>query len=275
MGEVSVFAAPAQLDLATALADLADRPAEWPGLGRRAVGPLRLIVVADRAALAAVTRGRAPRWGAGIALPAGRIIILRADLPDLAATLRHELAHIVLHQAIHTRVPLWFDEGYATLASGEWDFTGRLELHLAVAFTGVPSLGDLDGQLRGTEPTAERAYVLAAAGVLGLERRIPGGELSPLMAALASGVPFDSAVQQVTGRTLSQFEYEWRQETRRRYGGVAWLAGTGLWMILTIAVVVGWGWRRRMDVPRREALNEGWPDPEAPEPPLDPGPPPV
>lgn len=269
MGDVTAIAAPAQLDLATALAELAARPAAWPGLGRRPAGPVRLVVVADRAAMARATRGRLPAWGAGAAFPAGRIIVLRADLPDVAGTLRHELAHLVLHDAVHVRLPLWFDEGYATVASGGWDLTQRFQLHLSVALGGVPPFRDLDGELRGTEPAADRAYGLAAAAVLGLARRIPGGTLTPLFGALARATPFDSAVHLVTGRTIDQFEFEWRKETRRAYGGVAWAAGLGLWLVLTLAVILGAAWRRRMDAPRRAALDVGWPDP--PDDPLDPG----
>jgi hypothetical protein len=266
---VTALAPAARLDLATALADLAGRPAEWPGLGRRSAGPIRIILLPDQAALTRAGRGRLPPWSAGAALPAGHVILLRADLPDIATTLRHELAHLILHQAVRTRVPLWFDEGYATVASGGWDLGGRLELHLSVALGGVPPLRDLDGELRGAEPAADRAYGLAAAAVIGLERRIPGGTLGPLMEALADGTPFDSAVHLVTGRTIDQFEYAWRIETRRAYGGAAWLTGLGLWMILAVTVVAGAGWRRRMDAPRRAALDVDWPEPPAD--PLDPG----
>ncbi|HSC59026.1 MAG TPA: hypothetical protein VLC11_05650 [Gemmatimonadales bacterium] len=262
VGQVTAFATAAHLDLAAALADLADRPASWPGLGRRDAGPVRLVVVADQAAFTALTRGRIPGWGAGVALPQGHVIVLRADLPDITTTLRHELAHLVLHQAVRTRVPLWFDEGYATVASGGWDLSERFALHLSVALGGVPELRDLDAQLRGSEPVADRAYGLAAAAVLGLARRIPGGDLGPLFTQLAAGQPFDSAVRVVTGRTVSQFEFDWRRDTRRHYGGVTWLAGAGLWLLLTFGVVMAWALHRRIEAPRRAALDVDWPAPE-------------
>ncbi|MGH7589982.1 MAG: peptidase MA family metallohydrolase, partial [Gemmatimonadales bacterium] len=263
VGQVTAYATAAHLDLAAALADLADRPASWPGLGVRDAGPLRLIVVADSKAFGAVTHGRVPGWGAGAALPGARVIVLRADLPDVTTTLRHELAHLVLHRAIRTRVPLWFDEGYATVASGGWDLSQRFALHLSVALGGVPELRDLDGALRGTEPTADRAYGLAAAAVLGLARHIPGGDLGPLLTQLAAGQPFDSAVHLVTGRTLPQFEYQWRHDTRKRFGGVTWVAGAGLWLLLTLGVVMAWGLHRRIEAPRRAALDVDWPVPES------------
>ena len=258
---MTAYATATHLDLAAALADLADRPAAWPGLGLRDAGPLRLVVVADASALARATHGQVPGWGAGVALPGGRVIVLRADLPDVTTTLRHELAHLVLHQAVRTRVPLWFDAGYATVASGGWDLSERLALHLSVALGGVPELRDIDAALRGSEPAADRAYGLAAAAVLGLARRIPGGDLGPLLTQLSAGQPFDSAVHLVTGRTLSQFEYEWRHDTRRQFGGATWLAGVGLWLLLTFGVVMAWALHRRIEAPRRAALDVDWPEP--------------
>src|SRR5215213_4997627 len=121
VGQVTAVAWPRQLGLAAALARRADQATEWPGLGRRSPGPLRLIVVPDARRLDSLTSGRAPHWGAAVALPAARTILLRADVADIYAVLRHELAHLALHQAIPVRVPLWFDEGYASWAAGEWD----------------------------------------------------------------------------------------------------------------------------------------------------------
>jgi hypothetical protein len=118
IGQITAVAWPRQLQLAASLARRANDTADWPGLGRRAPGPLRLIVVPDGRRLDSLSQGRAPAWGAAVALPGARVILLRADAEDIYATLRHELAHLALHQAVPLRVPLWFDEGYAARAAG-------------------------------------------------------------------------------------------------------------------------------------------------------------
>jgi hypothetical protein len=258
VGEVRVVADPARLDAAIRLAELADRPTLWPGLGHRAPDTFRLVLVADSAGLVRMSRGRAPTWGAAVAFPESRTIVLRADLPDLEQTLRHELAHLMLRGTIRSRVPLWFDEGYATLAAGEWGRLARLELHLSVVITGVPTLGDLDGQLRGNSQVADRAYGLAATAVTTLMSRIPGNDLAPLLRKLEEGQEFTAAVQEVTGLGISRFEGEWREETRRNFRGGLWLAAGGWWLVAAAAVVAAWSLRRRREKPRRAALDVGW-----------------
>lgn len=264
VGQVTAVAWPRQTDLAIRLAGEADRPADWPGLGRFAPGPVRLVVVPDARRLDSLTRGRAPRWGAAVALPATRTIVIRADGGDLSRTLRHELAHLALHQRVEVRVPLWFDEGYAGWAAGEWERLGVLELNLAVARGALPGFRALDGALRTSETSADAAYALAYSAVSELARRNPSGTLTPLLDRLAAGEDFEAAVLATTGLTVDRFEEAWQRAIRRRYGLATWLLAGGGWLLVSLAVLVLVHFRRRADRPRREALNHGWEvDPEA------------
>jgi hypothetical protein len=263
---------PAQRTLGLELARIANRPADWPGLGRRDPEPLRLIVAPSGRLLDSLTGGRAPSWGAAITIPDNRTILLRADETNPVRTLRHELAHLALHQAVPGRVPLWFDEGYATWAAGEWERLGGLELNLAVVRGAVPSLTELDGALRGSAGSASDAYALAVSAVAELARRNPSGTLGPLMSRLEAGQDFAAAVLATTGLSLDRFEQDWRREVRRRYSLGQWLIAGGGWAVL--GVLLAWlvRRRRRADRARRAALDEGWEvDPEAEEgPQLDP-----
>lgn len=284
VGQVTVLAPEDRRALAVSLAEQAQRAVEWPGLGRRSPPPFTLVLAEDSMALARLTRGRAPGWGAGVALPASRTILLRADLPDLPRTLRHEIAHLVLRQAVHTRTPLWFDEGYAAWASGELERFATLELNLAVASGRLPTLPQLDAMLRSSAATADLAYALAASAVLELSRRQPEGALERVVAGLVPGETFYGVLEQATGLTESGFEEAWHRELRRRYSLLTWVAAGGLWLLVAVGVI-GAGWnRRRRDAPRRAALDLGWPPAEEPTPaqgddhdppaaPVDPGPP--
>jgi hypothetical protein len=264
VGQVTAVAWPGQRSLAIDLARRAGSPTEWPGLGRRTPGPLHLIVVPDGRRLDSLTTGRAPAWGAGIALPGSRTILLRADREDLYGTLRHELAHLALHHAVKGRVPLWFDEGYASWAAGEWNRLGVLDLNLAVVRGAVPDLRSLDGALRGSATTADAAYALAVSAVTELARRNPSGSLTPLLQRLESGEDFDAAVLATTGLTMSQFDTEWRRTTRRRYSLATWLLAGGGWGVLAFSMWALVRIRRRADRPRRAALDEGWEIPPEP-----------
>ena len=253
-----MVAAPARTALAVHLAEAADPIRRWPGLGTVDTLPLTLILVRDSSAMAEAFRGRAPGWGAGFALPATRTIILRADLDDPEATLRHELAHLALHAAVRVRLPLWFDEGYAAWASGEWERLEFLRLGAALAGVTPPSLTALDGMLRGSARTADVAYALATSAIVDLARRNPAGSLDPLLGRLAAGADFETAVRETTGLTLSQFEDAWQRAVRVRYNLATWLLAGGFWAVAAGAVILATWLRRKADRPRRAALDHGW-----------------
>lgn len=261
VGEVTVVAPPAHRAYAISLAEGAERPVVWPGLGRMAPPPFTLVLAEDSASLARLTRGRAPPWGAGVAFPAARTILLRADLPDLPRTLRHELAHLILRERVKARVPLWFDEGYAAWASGELERFVNLELNLAVATGRLPSLERLDAMLRSSARSADLAYALAASAVAEVARRPPAGALERLVAGLGPGESFDAALEAATGLNSGRFEEAWQAGLRSRYSLGTWFLASGLWLLMGLLVLGGVWSRRHRDRPRRAALDVGWPPP--------------
>jgi len=216
------------------------------------------MIAPDAATFAKVSRSRVPSWGVGLAIPGGRAVVVRADAPDPQVALRHELAHLALHDAVRVRLPLWFDEGYAVVAAGEWDRMEALRLNLAVVRGAVGDLRTLDAALRRSEPEAATAYALAGSAVLLLARSNPAQSLDALFAKLGAGTGFEEAVGITTGYTLGTFERAWRKDLRRRFGLLVWLAAGGGWAILGVMVLVLARWRRRRDAPRRAALDQGW-----------------
>ena len=266
VGSITVVAWPGQHALARRLAAAAARPVVWPGIGVTPPGPVSIIVASNRAAVDSLIGGRAPGWAVGFADPDSRTILLDADTPDILRTLRHELAHLALHRHVRGRVPLWFDEGYAGWAAGEWSRLGGLELNLAVARGAVPELRDLDAALRRSRASVGPAYALAMSAVLELARRHPDGRLDPLLARLGAGEPFEEAIRATTGLPLAVFEASWRRSVRSRYTIATWLVAGGAWGLLGAGVVALGALRRRRDAARRAALDQGWPVPE-PDPP--------
>jgi hypothetical protein len=260
-GEVEVIADGALRPLGLALADEARARRDWLGVGPIDLAPMTIVVVPDADEFARWSRGRVPRWGAGLTVPSRRLIVIRVDAGRPFSTLRHELAHLALHTRVPTRVPLWFAEGYAALAAGEHGRLNALQLNLAVAVGRVPGLGELDATLRGSTADAGTGYALAASAVAEIARRHPTGELDPMIDRLAGGMPFDEALQRSTGLDASRFAEEWHRAVRRRYNFGLWLLAGGAWTIVALLLGVAVAHRRRQDAPRRAALNLDWPMP--------------
>lgn len=262
IGLVTVIAEPGQVGLATKLAELAEPSREWTGLGRLDLTPFTLVVTADAAGYARWSGGRVPGWGAGLTVPSRRLVVIRADAGDPFGTLRHELAHLALHTSIRSRVPLWFDEGYAVVAAGEHNRMAALQLNLAVAMGRVPTLPLLNASLRGGAGDAATAYALAGSAVADLQRRHPTGSLEPLLNRLRAGERFDDALRLTTGLDAERFGESWHIAVRRRYNLGVWTLAGGGWVILALLMGFAAGWRRHADAPRRAALDVGWSLPE-------------
>ena len=261
VGEITVFADRTHVALGTALAEAASPPHDWAGFGRLDLGRLLLILASDRADFARWSRGRTPGWSAGATLSGSRVVIIRLDAGDPYQTLRHELAHVALHQRVQVRVPLWFDEGYAVYAAQEYGRFAALRLNLAVATGKVPELRVLDGALRGNAGDAETAYALAGSAVAELAHRCRNGDLRGLLELLEQGVEFEPALLKATGYTSDRFEAVWLRSVRQHYNWFVWLATGGMWLIVTLVLVWAAASRKRRDAPRRAALDEGWPLP--------------
>lgn len=258
VGDVTVLVSRKHAPLGTALGEAAGQTRDWLGIGRLDLGELVLVVVPNSEAFQGWSRGRVPPWGAGLTLPGSRLIVIRVDAGDPFGTLLHELAHLALHRRISGRVPLWFDEGYAVLAAGEYGRLAGLQLNMSVAAGQVPTLRALDAELRGSGGDAEAGYALAGSAVSYLARRHPSGRLEPLMAQLATGRSFDEAVLATTGLTETRFSDAWHRDVRKRYNWLIWFVTGGAWLGVTL--MLGWAaaWRRHRDAPRRAALNDGW-----------------
>ncbi len=244
---------------AVALAELADAAGPWPGIDAVSASPIRLILAPGGAEFDSLTRHRLPEWGAGAAFPGSNTIVLNLAAGRPRRLLRHELAHLALHEQVG-RVPRWFDEGYAARAADEWHRFDALRVNWTLVRGAVPTLGEVDRHLRaGPAGRAEAAYALAMTAVALLERI--GGErgLAPLIAALADGATFDEALRVAFKTTADQFEAQWRRDVRHRYGWLLLLTSfSAFWAVAGALLIVLWYWRRQRNRRRRADLEDGW-----------------
>ena len=262
------------------------RPLPLPGFGPGAVPESTTIVLAADAEQFQAAAGGVPEWAGGVAVPHARLIVVPAyPVPGIrplqaAATLRHEVVHLALHERLPGSIPRWFDEGYAELASGSWDVESAWALRVAFLLGRAPSLDSLELAWPEASGRARLAYLLSASAVDHLRRR--GGErgFALLMENWRREGSLDASLRVTYGMTVSQLEREWRGAVRARYGWLQLAANAGvLWVVATALALVAWiprrrRNRRRLDVlereerllppPREDGVDVQYPLPEPP-----------
>jgi len=263
IGRVSVVTWGDQAALGTALGEAADHASAFPGIGPLPPRPLRLILAPTRVLYDSLTRGRLPPWSDGAAFPdAATIVLLTAQPGDrLSTSLRHELAHLALRWRVRRPLPLWFEEGYAAVAAGEWGRLDALRLNWQLARGHRMDLDEVDAALRGSDVEANEGYALATTAVMLLQRWGGDGNaaLRPLIDQLGAGGGFDAALRRTYHVTEGEFEERWMADLSTHYGWLSWAQSVGaFWALLALLSVWLVLRRRRRDRARRALLDEGW-----------------
>jgi hypothetical protein len=262
-GTVRVLHAPRHRSLAREVLASATRPMALPGFGEGAVPDSATIVLAPTpAAFAEATGGGAPEWAGGIAIPALRRIVLPVypsagvRQEEAALVLRHEVAHLALAERLPGRIPRWFNEGYAEVASGAWDVEGAWQLRLAILLGRLPPLDSLSLDWPRDAGGARFAYLLSATAVEHLRRL--GGErgFTLLMRNWQETGDFEPALRMTYGMTLGHFEDSWAKDVRNRYGWLLALSNVAVvWVAASLLLLVAWFPRRRRNRRRIEAMR--------------------
>jgi hypothetical protein len=251
---------PSEARLAASLLDYAQASDTFPGLPRPTQQVL-LAIAPNRDRFREWVGPGAPEWGAAITFPESRRVIMQgkqgnADAGDPREVLRHELAHLVLHEYLGDLAPRWFDEGYASYAAHEWRREDALAANLALALRGTPTFAELDADLSAGATTAQNAYALAYRAVVELAALDPDRGLAPFFASWRHEQSLDKALRRSYGMTLSGFEKYSQQRTRRRYGALALVSDVTVGgLVLLIIIVPLYVARRRRDRRRMAELR--------------------
>jgi hypothetical protein len=224
-GRVTVVDSRRDERLAHTVVDQVIHGDSFPGLPR----PTHRIIVAiarDAKQYRQLVGPTAPDWGAAVAFPESQRIVLQgssagSDAGDPVETLRHELAHLALHEYLGDLPPRWFDEGYASFAAHEWRREDAIATNLGLALRGMPTLDELEREFEGGSTSAQEAYALAFRAVSDLSDLGGPDGLRPLFENWKQTGSLDRADRASYGMTLSAFEERWRERTRRRYGALA------------------------------------------------------
>jgi hypothetical protein len=260
-GRFTVVAYPRDLPLARALLAAALRQDSFPGLPRP-VAPALIAVAPDRPTFREWVGPLAPEWGAAIAFPESHRIVMQgsragSDAGEPVEVLRHELAHLALHEALGNLPPRWFDEGYASYSARELDREEVLATNVSLALRGTPTLAGLDSAFMYGSTEAQSAYALAYRAVADLAALDTARGLTLFFDYWKSSGSFEVAVRSAYGITAAAFEKRWQSQTRRRYGGLAVFADLTLGtLFLLLLVVPFYAIRRRRDRLRMTRLRE-------------------
>lgn len=259
-GRFTVVAFPADERLARTVLRVAQERDTFPGLPRPTARVL-IAVAPDAERFRAWAGPSAPEWGAAVAFPALQRVVMQgsragSDAGNPEVTLRHELAHLALYEALGDVPPRWFDEGYASVSAGEWGREEALAASIGLAVRGAPTLEGLELLFYRGASDAELAYALAHRAVADLMALDPERGLSLFFANWKASGSFELAVRQSFGMTSAGFERAWRTQTRRRYGALALVANLSLAFGLFAVVIGPFLWqRRRRDRERLQALR--------------------
>jgi hypothetical protein len=213
--------------------------------------------------LDALTGGVVPEWRAGVAVPSRRLLVVptgegpRVLDPEGRRVLRHEWAHLGLHALLgELRVPRWFDEGYAQWASGGFDAMEAWRLRILLATGNAPALDSLSLAWPRERIDADAAYLLAASAVTYLLGESGERGLELFLHRWREGGSFRGAFRRTFGVTVGQFEEDWREHVKDRYGWLFVLShSTVFWMVLAVVLLLMVRIRRRYNRERMAQLR--------------------
>ena len=256
-GRFTFVARPGDTALARVMLESAERRDTFPGLPRP-TAQVHIEIAPNEDAFRALIGPSAPEWGAAVAFPRSQRIVMQgrfigAEVGDPLEILRHELAHLALHEALGGLPPRWFDEGYASYAAGEWDREETLATNFALVLRGVPSLDELEERFYSGAQQATGAYALAYRAVAELAALDRERGLALFFERWRETRSMDVAMRGAYAMTLDAFEKRWQARTRRRFGALALVADLALVGIGVLGLLVPLQRARRRRV--RERLD--------------------
>ncbi|MCI0434309.1 MAG: hypothetical protein L0271_11835 [Gemmatimonadetes bacterium] len=263
-GAIELHFDPEQAALARSLVPLLEQPLPLlPGDALEGPPGITIHLAPDEERFSALTGGRAPSWGAGVAFPDAGVIVLpsyggeRGPAHELPRVLRHELAHVALQRFLGpARIPRWFSEGYATWSAGQLDEDAAWILRLAFLTGRAPPLDSIVLDWPAATLDARVAYLLSASAVAWLLEN--GGEraFTLFLSRWKQTSDFERALYDTWGLTPATLERDWSAAVRRRYGWLLFLAqSVVIWTLTGLIALVLVFIRRRRDRRRLARLR--------------------
>lgn len=244
-GRAIIYSAPRDSLVAVRVGELLNAQPPLPGLPDSIPFDVHAVLAHTPVAFDEATGAVVPEWRAGVAIPSRNTLVMptgegvRVVDGEGLRTLRHEWAHLGLHQYLgDLRIPRWFNEGYAQWASGGFDAMGAWRLRVLIAMGQTPAMDSLALGWPSDREQARTAYLLSASAVTYLLEA--GGErgLERFLERWREDRSFEGAFRETFGLTTGQFETDWKRHVRRRYGWLFVLSHSALfWLALALVLL--------------------------------------
>jgi len=261
-GRFTVIHYPGDAALAASILHAAVTRDTFPWLPR-STSRILIMVAPDAATFREWAGEGAFPWIAALAfVDQHRVVVQGRRAPgsvgDPLQVLRHELAHVALHDYLGDLPSRWFAEGYASYAAGEERMDGFIQTNAALVFRGMPTLAALDTMLSNPRASDARAgYALSLRAVTELAGIDRERGLAPLLSAWKERRSFDLALRRAYALTAAQFESRWQQQTRWQFAFLAVAANSAMAIAAFLLLLVPLHRRRRREQRERlEAMRE-------------------
>jgi hypothetical protein len=239
-------------------------------LGLKLLGRATLVLCGSTESFRRATPGVDHRHTLGVAYPSRRAVFVNCEAIEaqpfehVAITLRHELSHLLVGEAVrrgHPRVPLWFDEGVAVWTSGKVPRYDVRDYRRAVASGALRPLAELADSFPLDPFGRGVAYEQSESVVRFLVTHHGEEAVRAILRAAVDGVPFDEAVRQAIREDLATLEQKWLESERPAFPWLSWIVNTfSLFGLMSLfAVFAFWVyWRRRQRRYRQWDMEESY-----------------
>jgi hypothetical protein len=206
--------------------------------------PLRVYVYPSADDLRAALRLTGRDWVGGHAHPELGVILVSATNPktaeiELEKTIPHELSHMLLYEATganYGSIPIWFDEGLATLFEEATNGDYETILDEAVRTSNTIPFAELCQAFPEESDKALLAYAQSSSFIRYIQAEYGNFAILQMIRALADGANCQSVTTRAIDRSLEDLNQEWLDDlSPQTFPERLWQQG-GIWLV---AVLVG------------------------------------
>lgn len=160
----------------------------------------------------------------------------------LAGTLKHEAAHLAIHNHVRGPIPRWLNEGIAQWVSG-----AEAEIELSpmgraldkAALTGhIIPMRKLEGDFPSDRAGMQLAYEQSASMVSYISNKYGDESMGRILDWLRMGMDIDSAIRSTTGQGYDEVERAWADWVRSRVNWMNYILGNFMEVLLILAALL-------------------------------------